>query len=190
LKIRMTLTGTRPLLLNNARLANPLDPIVRALKPMLAKKRKTDEDLLAIMQIEARGGVYETDDGLLAIPTDNIWRSIKDAATMSRNGRDIERGLSFEEAMVSLLVNGETVRVDDFLTVENIDYRSAVISRRRIMVSRPIVRNWSCVADVEIIDEIIDLHSFKPILDRAGKFSRLGTYRTKFGSFVNEVEAL
>jgi hypothetical protein len=40
MKLRMTCTGTRPLLMHNVRLASPLDPYAKRLKALNSKKVK------------------------------------------------------------------------------------------------------------------------------------------------------
>lgn len=57
-KFTLTLTGVTPLLVHNARLADPLDPIVRQTKPISGKRSKTEEDHLELARLEFIGGLY------------------------------------------------------------------------------------------------------------------------------------
>ena len=74
-RFRLKVRGTKPLMVHNIRLANPLDPWTKALKELTGdrKRRNTDEGRLLILRTEARGAIYETEDGLVGMPMDNIF---------------------------------------------------------------------------------------------------------------------
>jgi hypothetical protein len=80
MKLSVTLTGTHPMLMHNGRLANPIDPWTRQLKALTSKRKKTDEDILQIAQVEARAGCWETVDGMLGVPSAAVWRCFYDAS--------------------------------------------------------------------------------------------------------------
>lgn len=190
MKLKITLTGQRPLLMCNGRLANPLDPYTRQMKAITGKRKKTDDDLVEIMQIEARGSSYETSDNLLALPTQNVWRCIYDAAKAYKRGEDIKRGLLASDDVEPLLINGDTVDVDQFLSdPANIDYRPVVIMRRRTMRARAIARDWSCSHHFDLMDDVIDVRDLGPILERAGRLVGVGDWRPTYGTFACELDA-
>lgn len=182
------LTGVRPMLHHNGRLANPIDPYTRALKELTAKRKKTDEDLILIMQAEARAAVYETAEGFVGLPTGNVWRSVKDAATAFKRGKDMERALIGSPDVEPLLIHGEKWTVEDFLAdPNNIDYRPVAVNRARTMRARPIVRGWSCTHTFELLEDVIDPRDMAPILERAGRLVGVGDWRPMFGTFTTEV---
>lgn len=190
MQIRIRLVGERPMLMHNGRLANPIDPYVRELKKYTAKRKKTDDDHARIMELEARAAAYETEDGFLGLPTDNVWRSFYDASTAYRRGADLKRALIPVTDVVPLEVDGERVLVDVFLKDwQNIDYRSVAVSRNRTMRSRPIVRNWSCVHEFELLQDILDIEVLHPILERAGRVVGVGDFRPRFGTYTAEILA-
>lgn len=189
MKVTLHLQGTRPMLHHNGRLANPLDPWTQEVKALAAKRKKTDEDLIALCRAEARGAIYETSEGLVGFPTQNVWRCVYDAATAFRRGADIKRALSFEDSSPPLLVAGSMVTVEDFLTFENIDYRPVAVQRAKTMRARPIVRDWSCTHHFELLEDVIDPRDLAPILERAGRLVGLGDWRPTYGTFTAEVEA-
>lgn len=190
MKLTLHLTGERPMLQHNGRLANPLDPNTRALKALTAKRKKTDEDLVDIMRAEARGALYETPEGLVGLPTQNVWRSVKDAATAFKRGRDIERGLIGSDEVEPLLIFGEKVDAVAFLAdPANIDYRPVVVQRARTMRARPLVRGWSTSHTFELLEDVIDPRDMVPILERAGRLVGVGDWRPTYGTFSCTVEA-
>ena len=52
--IKLKLTGINRMLMHNGRLANPLNPYSKAKSKLTAKRKKTEEDLIQIMSVEAR----------------------------------------------------------------------------------------------------------------------------------------
>lgn len=190
MKLTITLTGIAPMLQHNGRLVNPVDPHTQALKALTGKRKKTDEDLIDIMQTEARGGCYETTEGLLALPDAAVWRSIKDAATAFKRGRDIERALISDHAMVPLFIEGRNWTCDEWLSdPKRIDYRPVKVGTSRVMRSRPLVpEGWSSTHHFELLEDVIDPRDMLPILERAGRLCGVGDYRPSHGRYMVEVE--
>ena len=60
--LKARLTGLVPLILHNARLADPLDPISKAMKTVSSKRKKTDADFEELARLEFEGGLYMVDD--------------------------------------------------------------------------------------------------------------------------------
>lgn len=188
--LTIRLTGIKPMLQHNGRLANPLDPHTRAIKAISKKRSKTDDDLAEMALLEARGSMYETDDGLLGIPNLNVWRAIYDAAKAFKLGEDVKRALLTEPLTVPLLVADEEVKADMFLNdAENLHYCSVKIQRVRTMRARPLVRDWSSTHMFELLTDVIDLQNLGPVLERAGRLVGLGDWRPMYGTFSTEVIA-
>lgn len=184
MKIVLTLTGTRPMLQHNGRLANPIDPHTRALKELTGKRKKTDEDLIAIMRAEALGSAYETTDGLLGLPTANVWRCIYDAAKAYKLGEDIKRSLTHDPIVEPLLVADNEIKLETFLAdPANIDYRPVKIQTKKTMRARPLVHGWSCTHVFDLLDDIIDPRELAPVLERAGRIVGIGDWRPIYGAF-------
>lgn len=191
MELKVRLTGLRPMLQHNGRLANPIDPYVRELKVYTGKRKKTDEDHAAIMVLEARASAYETEDQLLGLPTDNVWRSFYDAATAFKRGADLKRALLPLDDVVPIEIGGQTEAVDSFLQGEgHIDYRSVAVQRNRTMRARPLVpAGWQTTHSFELLTDILDGETLTPIFERAGRIVGVGDFRPRFGTFQAEVVA-
>lgn len=50
--LRLDITGTAPLLMHNSRLADPIDPIVRSMKKITGKTKKTEDDHAETARLE------------------------------------------------------------------------------------------------------------------------------------------
>ena len=66
--IRFRLEGIVPLLMHNARLADPLDSASKALAAVTGKRKKTDSDIEKIAELEFKGSLYTNGNGEPIIP--------------------------------------------------------------------------------------------------------------------------
>jgi hypothetical protein len=187
--VTFDLHGTRPMLLHNGRLADPMDTHATQLAAVSAKRKKTDEDHVEMLRLESRGGAYETEDGLLGMPALNIWRSFFDAAKGFKRGKDIERALlPPADDTVPLLIDGATRNVEEYLSdLDNIYRCSVRVQQNRVMRCRPIVRDWSLRCQMELLTDVINPHDMLPILERAGRLVGLGDWRPRFGRYECEM---
>jgi hypothetical protein len=188
---QLILTGTRPMIQHNGRLANPLDPYTRALKELTGKRRKTDDDLVNIMQVEARGSCWENEDALLGIPNAAVWRCIYDAAKAYKRGEDVKRAVVVADETMPLLFDGSTVSCDVWLKEpEHIFYRPAKVTSRTVMRARPIIPvGWVSTHEFDLWTDVIDPRDLVPILERAGRLVGLGDWRPTYGTFTVAVES-
>jgi len=190
--LSVQLVGTKKMLLSNGRLANPLDPYTRDLAAISKKRNKTDDDRLNMMAIEARGGCYETKEGLLALPTANVWRSIYDAAKAYKLGVAVKRSLHFDDVNEPLYVDGVAVDIDDEGWLQypaTIDYRPVKVGTAKTMRARPLVpEGWVTTHRFGLNEKEIDLDSLVPVLARAGSMIGVGDWRPIYGTFTATVE--
>jgi hypothetical protein len=186
MKLTIELTGTRQMIQHNGRLANPLDPYTRALAAITKKRSKTEEDLVEIMKIEARGSCWETPEGLLGVPSTAVWRSIYDAAKAYKLGEDIKRALRFDGSAVEpVITNGETVTCDRWVQDGNVDYRSVKVNAKRVMRSRPLIPvGWRTTHMFDLDDDVVDVDRLEPVFERAGSLVGIGEWRPTYGTYT------
>lgn len=190
MQFKLKLIGTSAMLQHNGRLANPIDPYTRELKKITGRRKKTDEDLIRVMQIESRGACYEDADGFLGLPALSVYRSIVEACRFDKLGKHAERGLSCADIVERLtLADGTQRHCDDFLSdPANIDYRGTKVGKSRVMRSRPIIAaGWSGVFTFSLNTEVLDLDALMTPIERAGALVGVGDYRPRFGQFRAEV---
>jgi hypothetical protein len=190
--IQLTIDGVRPMLMHNIRMANPLNEYAIAFSRFSSKRKKTEEDLAQMIQIELRGGVYETDEGLLGLPTVNVRRCVYDAATAFRMGTNVKRALIAETVIEPVLVDGGKVRVEDFLRDDDhVDLQMVRIGVNKVLRARPKVPvPWSTTHRFELLTDVIDPHDLDKVLERAGRLVGLGDYRPTWGTFTTTMECL
>jgi hypothetical protein len=152
-------------------------------------RKKTDDDRAEIARIEYRGGLYETTDGLVGWPTQNVWRCLYDAATKFKLGTTVKRALVFDDVTVPMLLDGETAKADTLLDErpETLDYRSVVVQRARTMRARPKLTGWSCEHTFELLEDELQVQNLIPVFERAGRLVGIGDWRPVYGTFKLEV---
>lgn len=190
MKVRITLIGTAPLLVHNIRLANPLDPIAKAMKAVSSKRVKTEDDHAELARLEFLGGLYIDDQVGPYLPGQNIERSLTDGARITKAGKKVERGLFVTDDVVPLLYNGP--RSGSALW-EDENFRSVLavkVGTSRVMRTRPMFRDWSLEADGELDPSVLAIDELASIAETSGAMTGLGDYRPRYGRFTARVERL
>lgn len=185
-KMTFRLTGTVPLLMHNGRLSNPLDPIVKEMKIITGKRKKTDEDYEALFWAEFRGGIYFKEKIGPYIPSLNIEASIREGAKLSKRGKDIQRGLSVFEDAPLIYKGPKTV---EGLWKGGFHLISPVgIGQSKTQRCRPCFNEWSCEFTALYNPEIITGDDeLAAIVKTCGELTGMLDWRPRYGKFTSEV---
>ena len=193
MRFTLKIEGLAPLLMHNARLANPLDTIVQAKKPIAAKRTKTDDDHALLSKYEFLGGLYIDADAGPYLPAENIERCIRDAAAMTREGKKVQRGLFIETSVNPLIYDGP--RDPEALWDHGGFTHSTTIvnsgpSAGRVLRTRPVFHEWAveCVGTAD--ENMVDMRSLRDYLDKAGAYVGLCDWRPRYGRFTATVEEM
>lgn len=164
MEIKVSVKGTAPLLLHK---------YVEADATTSKKKKK-----IYIPAEEAEKVCYRTEDGQIYIPSTHFKGCmIKSGVDFIYSGRKtykeyIKSGVFFKEKEIILTPQEYTI-----------SSMPVVISRSRIMRSRPEFKKWECTFTIEIFNEDLDKAILKEILESAGKFQGVGDFRPEYGRF-------
>jgi hypothetical protein len=191
-KLRLTCTGTRPLLMHNVRLASPLDPYAKRLKALNAKKDKTDEDRLEIARVEFEGGLYWAEQIGPYISAGMLRRSLVAGGRLIKAGKKIERGVVVTDYMLPLIYDGPR-DIDGLWNggeSRYIDIRPVTINRSKVDRCRPIFRDWIVEAELVADPQVIEFDELSRVAELAGQMEGLGDYRELYGRFSVTIEAL
>lgn len=187
-RFRMSLTGTKPLLMHNARLSNPLDEVAKAMKRVTAKRTKTDEDHEELARLEHMGSLYMDPDIGPYIPGQNFERCLVDAARITKSGKKIERGVFVDTDVNPLGYTGPR-DIDGLWKDENFRHAASVkVGTNRVTRTRPQFREWQVEAEGEFDSTVINLTELAEIATTAGLMIGLGDWRPRYGRFVATVE--
>jgi len=191
---RITLTGTSPLIMNNARTANPLDPAAKALKALTGKRSKTDADHLEIYRVGHSGSLYHDADIGPYLPGNNIWKSLYEGALKHRMGPKIKEGALIATDINPVAYKGprDVGGIWDNENFRYINFRVTGSGSRRVRVSfcRPIFRDWKVAADGMLDDSIIDLAELRLIAETAGQRVGICDWRPRYGRYSAVVEEI
>lgn len=181
--IKFRFEGTQPLMLNNAQTVNPFNEYTKKLKPLTAKRNKTEEDDLEICRLKFNASLYFDNNGRYIIPANNVWKSICTAAKELKMGPRFEK--SFMVYQDSLLDFPEKDMTPDELWKEgsHVDIRDCSVKKNRINACRAIFTQWAIDVECMFDESQINKEDVLHVVNIAGLRYGIGTYRLKFGRF-------
>lgn len=185
-EIKVSIRGTRPLLMHNGQLADPLNRFTKALKEQTGKKKKTDADHAEIARLEWMGGLYFDEDAGPILSAQMMEAAITAGAKKSKRGNDAKSGI-FVEADATLEYKGPRT-VDALWKAEKFRDTRGVRNPgtgARVMRTRPIFHDWAAEVAVSYDDEVVNRDDVVQMIKAAGAVG-LGDYRPKYGRFVVE----
>lgn len=187
MQFTLKLTGDGPLLMHNSRLANPMNPIAKALKTVSAKTRKTDADHLEMSRLEFLGGLYIDPDLGPYIPGPNIECCLKEAARMSKLGKQVERGVFVTQLVNPLAYRGPRAEAE-LWEDENFRRNDIVrVGQARVVRTRAEFRGWALETRGVLDVDQLTPEKLEEIAAKAGLYIGLGDWRPNFGRFTAEV---
>ena len=181
------LTGISPLILHNGALANPLNPIVKKIKPMTSKKKKTEEDMQKIMELEWLGSLYTNAKGQIVIPDTMLEATLIGAAKKNRRGKQFQAGVFSNERNFVLDYEGpkEAEKLKDD---ENFQLDVMVrVQQNKVLRRRPIFHNWGVTVSIKYDETQVSVGDVIEALEIAGSVVGFGDWRPKFGRFDVEI---
>jgi hypothetical protein len=181
--LTLEITGTAPLLMHNARLSNPRDPVARALRTISAKRGKADDDYEELAHLEFLGSLYTDPDIGPYVPGDNIFRALVDGARKHKLGVKVTSGVIVMSSVNPLAYPGprtpEELWKDGSFTHES----SVKVGMARVIRTRPVFAVWKTSASLYLDTETLDFHDLQQIVESAGRLVGLGDWRPRFGRF-------
>ena len=188
MKISIEITGTSPLLMHNPRMVDPEFELNREIKAITSKRKKTDDDLSKIEMLEWYGGLYEV-DGVVVHPTSKPRKCFVNAAKISKQGKAVERSLSFMSLTVPLIYEGPKDIRKLFEDKRFHSRLSVGIGGKRVMRVRPQFFPWGLKLDGLFIEDAgLNFDEFERIVEIAGLAEGMGDNRVNgYGRFTAKV---
>jgi hypothetical protein len=185
--IKFRFKSISPAMMQNERLANPLDPIAKSIKAITSKRKKTDSDYEDIFRLEYEGNIYLDQEQGPFWPAQNIDRLFVDAGRKTRRGTDIKEVFMTVEEVNPLLYKGPRTIQGLYGNGEGsefVDIRSVVIKGSRTMRCRPIFREWELEFSATYDDEVINRDDLIGIAVLGGSRVGLSTFRPRYGRYI------
>jgi len=183
IEIHCIIRGAAPLLMHNVRLADPLDPIVKQIKEISAKKTKTDTEIIRRLELEFHGGLYINERGPY-IPAEWIEGVIQAGARLVRKGEAVKSGMQVMDDAIPLLYDGPHNAEGLFLDQKFVDKRMVGVDRKKVLRFRPRFDLWAAEFSLMLADDIVSVVDIKSFLEQGGRMKGIGDYRPKFGRFI------
>lgn len=183
--IKFQIKGTQPLMQSNPQTVNPFNKYKIALKPLMAKRSKTEDDMneLYILQFESS---FYTKNGQYIIPSEHFWKSICTAAKEMKLGKKFQQSFFVMSDCILEFPEKNLTPSQLFEERSHVDIRDGVISGKRVPVCRAIFTEWSTTLECFYDETQIDEKDIIYIVSVAGQRYGVGTYRTKYGRFKAE----
>lgn len=177
------IVGKAPLLMHNGSLADPTNPIVKAMKAITGNRKKTDEQYEQLALLEFRGGLYLNREGKVIVPSAVIEGSIRDGAKKSKLGKQFASAVMVNDD--ALLDYGDDLTPEEMFAQRDkyVSTMAVRVEKNRIMRTRPIFWEWSLEFTVDWDNEQINANNLRKAVDDAGVLVGIGDYRPKYGRF-------
>ena len=188
--IEVELKGISPLITHSCRGVNPLDPLTIELKRLTAKRKKTEEDLRAVSDLEWELSIYWDDQVGLYIPAENIEATVREGAKNAKRGKHVERGFNCLDMMNPLDIGENLTKEEMKSDFRFRDVRAMRVQTSRVMRTRGRFSMWRCKFRASYDESILDLADIVNALDYAGKNVGLCDSRPRYGKFVSTITEL
>lgn len=182
--LKVTWKGISPLIMHSCQCVNPLHPISREMKKYTSKKKKTEEDLLKIADLQWEAGAYWQDGLGLYIPAENVEATIRNGGKANKKGKDIEKYVNVIDLYIPFNYGENLTKEQLIKSYEYRDNRIMVISRNRVPVTRPRFDQWNITFNLSYNEEKIDLDEIIDAMEYSGQYVGLCDSRPKYGKFV------
>lgn len=194
MRIVVHLTGTSPLLMHNPQMVDPDFDLNRQIKEITAKRKKTDADLREIERLEWYGGIYLAQDEagkpIVVQPSSKVRKSLVNTARITKQGKQVERALSFNRLHIPLAYKGPA-EIDAIFAEKTFHSRLSVgVQGKRIMRVRPSFFPWALTLDgIFIEDAGLNKDDLVRIVEIAGLVEGIGDNRVNgYGRFEGTVQ--
>lgn len=184
--LTVQIKGIEPLLINNPQAVDPFNKYSRAAKEITSKRKKTDEDLLKLREIEIESKLYFDEKVGVWIPAAWITAAIaaQSWAKAKIKKADIRSCVFVNESKIKLNYAGmdkvktktDVVKNEMFHTVLNLKQGQV-----RVCKAAPIFNDWSVEFEILFDDAIINASDLKNLIEIAAKFGGFGDFRPTYG---------
>jgi len=184
--ITVIYTGIDTLLQNNPQMSDPLNKYSKEMKTISGKRKKTDDDIVAMREIELRAKMY-WDEGMgVYIPSSWVTASIQ-GVSWSRakiKKADIRAAVFVTEPKLKLTYDGMDTVKAPLDIVKNERFHRVMSLKQgqvRVVKAAPQFSKWSFEAEIEFDPEIINEAELKALIEYGAAYGGFGDFRPTFG---------
>jgi len=194
-RAKVSIVGINYLLQNNPQTVDPFNRYTKAKKPLMAKKNKTEEDLVELGNVETESKIYFDDEIGVYVPTRWLTEQIFTSAFgVIKIGKDKMRSGVFETAdKCKLTYKGmDQVKTIADVVMNPLFRHRKILPQQAVRIAKdfPIFKDWSFSTVLEFDDSVVDLNGLSAILKRSAKYVGFGDFRPTFGRADAEVTSV
>lgn len=182
--LKLKITGVTPLMFHADTLANPLLAVSKAHKALTAKRKKVDEDHLAIAKSEFLSSCYWNPEDKFFIPAANLDATFLGGAKLQKLGVRWKQAALILEQRVKLLHDGPSTPEKLWDEPRFIDVRGVRVGQSKVMRYRPVFLSWAAELTVALNTDVLDMGEAQKAIADAGKLIGTCEFRPRFGRFT------
>lgn len=176
--------------MHSCQCVNPLHPISLELKKYTSKRKKTEEDLIKISDLEWEAGAYWKDGLGLYIPAENVEATLINGAKANKKGKDIEKYCDVTDLYIPFYYGENLTKEELIANYEYRDTRPMTVMRAKIIRTRPRFDQWKIIFNLQYHEDKIDIDTIINAMEYAGQYIGLCDSRPKYGKFVSIIEEI
>jgi hypothetical protein len=181
--LTIKVTGTAPLMMHADTLANPLLAVTKAHKELTGKRKKTDDDHLAIARGEFISGCYWNPADGFHVPGRIFDTAFWEGAKLQKLGTQWKRGAMVVEDTVKLQHTGPGTPEKLWETPAFVDCRGVKVGAAKVMRYRPIFLDWAAELTIAVNTDVLNAAEARKAIEDSGALIGVCEYRPRFGRF-------
>lgn len=186
--LKVSIVGASPLMMHSDRLANPLLPETKAHKQLTAKRKKTDDDHMAIAHSEFISGAYFDPSIGFYIPGHCFDATFLNGAKLQKLGVIWKRGATVLTDRARLLHEGPDTPEKLWRDPQYIDCRGIRVGSSKIMRYRPVFHKWATDLEIAFDPDVIALGDVQKTIEDGGALIGVCEMRPRFGRFSHTLK--
>ena len=176
--------------MHSCQCVNPLHPISIEMKKITGIRKKTEEDLKKLSDLEWESGLYWDDRIGLYIPAENIEATIREGAKARKKGKDIVKGFVCNDLMPHLDIGEKLTKEQMKADFRFRDVRAMRVKQARVMRTRPRFNTWNLMFIAAYDENLIDFQTIVDAVEYSGQYVGLCDSRPKYGKFTARLTEL
>ena len=189
-EIRVEIHGLSPIILHSCQCVNPLHPISLEMKKLTSKRKKTEEDIVKLSDLEWEAGLYWNDEVGVYIPAENLEATIREAAKSSKLGKHFQKGFMVKNMMVPMDIGEELTKEEMRSDARFRDVRPMKVQQSRVLRTRPRFNMWNLTFTAAYDEKILNFEDVVNAFEYGGQYVGLCDSRPKYGKFSASITEL
>ena len=188
--IKCEFHGLSPMIMHSCQCVNPLHPISLEMKKITSKRKKTEEDIIKLSDLEWEAGLYWNKDVGVYIPAENIEATIREAAKSKKLGKHFQKGFMVQDMMIPLDIGEDLTKEEMCADVRFRDVRPMKVQQARVLRTRPRFNMWNITFMAAYDENILNFDDVVNAIEYGGQYVGLCDSRPKYGKFSAKITEL